>query len=158
MQHVGDYTLHNLGQWKIAIVVSRFNQLITKSLAEAATQTLTKAGLVSNNIDLFWVPGAHEIPLILQSLAQKKFYHGLIALGCVIKGDTAHFEVVVDAVNWGTQKVGLDYQLPITTGVLTTYTLQQALDRAQTNDIHNKGQEAALALLELIALKISLES
>ncbi len=157
MQHTGNYTQHNVSQWKVGIVVSRFNELITKSLAEAATLTLTKAGLVSNHIDIFWVPGAHEIPLILQTLAEKKSYHGLIALGCVIKGDTAHFEVVVDAVNWGTQRVSLDYKLPITTGVLTTYNLQQALDRA-SNDVHNKGQEAALALLELVALKISLES
>lgn len=158
MQQSSDYHQHNLKEWKVGIVVSRFNELITKSLTQAAVQTLTKAGLVRENIQEFWVPGAHEIPLILQTLAQKKTYHGLMALGCVIKGDTAHFEVVVNAVNLGTQRVGLDYQIPITTGVLTTYTLKQAMDRSENNSVHNKGQEAALALLELIALKISLIS
>lgn len=147
---------HNLQDWKVGIVVSRFNELITKSLVQASIETLTKSGLVPHHIHEFWVPGAHEIPLILQTLAQKKIYHGLIALGCVIKGDTAHFEVVVDAVNWGTQRVSLDYQIPITTGVLTTYTLKQAMERAENNSVHNKGHEAALALLELITLKISL--
>lgn len=160
MQTTGDYTQHNTREWKVGIVVSRFNELITKSLAEAAILTLTKAGLQSHHIDQIWVPGAHEIPLILQTLARKKSpksYDGLIALGCVIKGDTAHFEVVVDAVNWGTQKVSLEHHLPITTGVLTTYTLQQAMERAESNSVHNKGHEASLALLELIALKNSLE-
>lgn len=158
MLYHGDYTLHNLAEWKVGIVVSRFNELITKSLAEAAMNTFIKAGLSTDQIDLIWVPGAHEIPFFLQALAQKKSYQGLVALGCVIKGDTAHFEVVVDAVNLGTQKVSLDHQIPITTGVLTTYNLQQAMDRSQNNSVHNKGNEAALALLEIIALKNSLDS
>jgi 6,7-dimethyl-8-ribityllumazine synthase len=158
MHYTGDYTQHNTKAWKVGIVVSRFNELITKSLAEAAVMTLHKAGLESDSVDVFWVPGAHEIPLILQTLAKQQKYQGLMALGCVIKGDTAHFEVVVDAVNLGTQKISLDFNLPITTGVLTTYNLQQALDRAQSNSVHNKGHEAALALIELIALKNSLEA
>ena len=158
MQFSGDYTKQNTRDWKVGIVVSRFNEMITQPLMESALLSLHKAGLQDINIDVIWVPGAHEIPFILQSMAQKKKHHGLIALGCVIKGDTAHFEVVVDAVNMGTQKVSLDYHIPITTGVLTTYTLQQALDRAQSNSVHNKGQEAALALLELIALKNSLDA
>jgi 6,7-dimethyl-8-ribityllumazine synthase len=158
MHITGDYTQHNIQEWKVGIVVSRFNELITKSLAETAILTLSKAGLNTHHIDLLWVPGAHEIPLILQSLAKQKKYQGLIALGCVIKGDTAHFDVVVDAVNKGTLRVSLDHHLPITTGVLTTTNLQQALDRSESNSVHNKGHEAALALLELIALKNSLEA
>lgn len=152
----GNYHHHKLSNWKIGIVVSRFNELITKNLHSESLMTLMKSGISEQNIDTCWVPGAHEIPLALQLLALKKSYHGLLALGCVIKGDTAHFDVVVDAVNQGTLRVMLDQNIPITTGVLATYTLDQALARSQVSSVSNKGREAAIALMELVSLKYSI--
>ena len=137
---------------KVAIVVSRFNELITKELTLGAEEVFKAAGL---GFDVYWVPGAHEIPVTLQWLARSKRYQGLLALGCVIKGDTHHFEVVVDAVNQGTLRVSLDESLPIATGVLTTYTLEQAMERIG-GKVGHKGKESASALIEMLELRNSL--
>lgn len=152
----GEYKNIDLKTLKVGIVVSRFNELITKELLNASVDTFVKSGLSKENIDICWVPGAHEIPFALQLLAERDTYNGLVALGCVIKGDTAHFELVINAVNEGTLRVMLDHKMPITTGVLATYNLDQALARSQSNSPSNKGVEAASALLELIGLKYCL--
>ncbi len=134
---------------KIAIVTAEFNQEITKGLHEGAKDFLIQSGLTDKQIKEFWVSGAVEIPLVLKALA-KKGYQGIIALGCVIKGETAHFDYVCKFVTEGVLKVGLEEETPISFGVLTTNTLSEAQDRSRFPSEENKGAEAASALLKQI--------
>ena len=135
---------------KILIVVSRFNEMITDALLFGALEFLERY-FKKEQIEVIKVPGAYEIPLTIQkSLAWKKF-HGVLALGAVIKGDTAHFEYVCDFVNQGIGNVSLKYNTPVSMGVLTTYTLEQAMERI--GGLHgHKGKECAAALLDMIDL------
>lgn len=134
----------------IAIVVSRFNEEITSGLLRSA-----KAYLASKSIDvpdsaIFWARGAFELPLIAQVLARQKRYDGVICLGCVIKGDTAHFEFISLGASLGVMQASLATETPITFGILTTYTDEQAEARSGAN-ASNKGREAAAACLDTIA-------
>jgi 6,7-dimethyl-8-ribityllumazine synthase len=133
---------------KIAIVVSKFNVDITGKMLEGAVGTLKKNKVKENNIQIVWVPGAFEIPLACQRLAQKKGYGALIALGCVIKGETDHYYYISGESVRGVMDVMLKSNLPIGLGIITTNNLKQAQDRCGKNN--NKGSEAAQAVLEML--------
>lgn len=133
------------------IVVSRFNEFITKRLLAGALETLEQAGIPRKNIDVVWVPGALELPYFCQRLAEKKALDGVIALACVIRGETYHFECVAREVVRGVSEVALEKKVPISTGILTVDTLEQAIDRAGLK-AGNKGAQAALAALEIADL------
>ncbi len=134
---------------RFAIVSTQWNPVIVDSLVDAAQRTLTERGVPADNIDQYVVPGAFEIPLMAGRLAESERYSGIIALGAVIKGDTAHFEYVAGECARGIADVALNYGLPVGFGVLATYDLQQALDRAGPNE-ENKGVEAAAAVLDTL--------
>lgn len=135
---------------KIGIVVSRFNELITRNLLEGAEKTLKANGVNDENINIVWVPGAFEIPLAAKILAEKE-YDAVITLGVVIQGETAHFDYVCNEVAKGVSQVGLQMQKPIIFGVLTTDTIEQAIERAGTTK-GNKGADAANAAIEMANL------
>lgn len=137
---------------RVGIVVSRWNTDITSSLRRGAERVLIACGVHESNIVIAEVPGAFEIPLACAQLAASNAVDGIIALGCVIKGDTAHFEYVSDSAMQGIREVSLQYLLPVTCGILTTYTIEQALQRAG-DDEDNKGSEAALTAIEMIQLQ-----
>ena len=134
---------------RIAIIQARFNAEITDNLAKGAVLGLKQAGVLAHKISLFKVPGAFEIPLVSQKLARTKKYHGIITIGAVIKGETAHFEYISQAAINGVMSVMLKEKLPIALGIITAYNLAQAKARCRA-DQTNKGYEAALALMETI--------
>lgn len=140
-----------------AILVSRFNETVTHGLLEGARAHLTEKGVLPQDIYVFYAPGAFEIPLISQALIKTGKYAGVICLGSVIKGDTAHFEFISLGATIGIMQSMLATETPISFGVLTTYTEQQAFDRSQ-KDAHNKGREAAAACLETAELLRSLRT
>lgn len=138
---------------KLAIVVSRFNEKVTDGLREGAKRVISERHIPSENVDFFDAPGAFEIPLIAKALAKTGRYDGVICLGCVIKGDTAHFEFISLGATMGIQETMLETGVPIAFGVITTYTDEQAEIRSSTSgqhEPHNKGREAALACIETI--------
>lgn len=135
----------------IAIVAGRFNSLITKQLIEGALDALKRHGLDEKNITLAWVPGAFEIPLIAQQFASKKEIDGIICLGAVIRGSTPHFDFVANEVSKGIASVSLNTHKPIAFGVLTTDSIEQALERAGTK-AGNKGADAAMTIIEMLSL------
>ena len=132
---------------KVAILVSKFNEEVTGGLLWGAREVLKEKDIAFDEKDLFWDPGAFELPLIAKKLAQTKKYQAIVALGCVIKGDTAHFEFISLGTAIGIQQVSLETGVPVSFGVLTTYTDEQAVVRSK-KDAHNKGREAALAVIE----------
>ncbi|MFQ5712461.1 MAG: 6,7-dimethyl-8-ribityllumazine synthase [Candidatus Scalinduaceae bacterium] len=134
-----------------AIVVSRFNNFITKKLLEGAQDCLVRHGTKENDIDVFWVPGACEIPITALRLAKNAKYNGIICLGAVIRGETPHFDYVSSEAARGITEVGLSTGIPTIYGVIATDTLEQAIDRAGARG-GNKGAEAALAALEMVNL------
>ncbi len=133
----------------IAIVQARFNPEITDNLAQGAIRGLKQTGVPAVKISLFKVPGAFEIPLVSQKLARTGKYHGIITIGAVIKGATAHFEYISQAAINGVMEVMLKENLPIALGILTAYSPAQAKERSR-HDNNNKGYEAALALVEML--------
>lgn len=134
---------------KIAIVVSLFNEKICRNLLQGSLNELAKNGLEKSEVSVLEVPGAFEIPLVAKKAAQSKKYSGVIALGCVIRGDTPHFEYVSQAATIGCLHAGLDTGCPVAFGVLTVDKEIQAIERSQPNQ-YNKGREAALALLDTL--------
>lgn len=137
-------------QKKFAIVVSRFNSFVVESLLEGAVDALKRHGMVKDeNITVIRVPGAYEIPVAVKAVAQKGGYDGIIALGAVIRGGTPHFEYVAGECNKGLAQVSLEYGLPVSFGVLTVDTIEQAIERSGTK-AGNKGAEAALSALEMV--------
>ena len=133
---------------RLARVVSQFNPEVTNGLRDGALAYLSENGVSIESENIYSAPGAFEIPLIARRLAQSGF-DGVICLGCVIKGDTAHFEYISEATAHGLMQVGLETGKPITFGVLTTYTDEQAITRSRDDD-HNKGREAAAACLGVL--------
>ena len=142
---------------KFAVVVARFNAFITERLLAGATDALRRTGAVAADIEIVRVPGAFELPTAAKMLAESGKYSALVAIGCLLRGDTAHYDVIVNEVTRGIGEVTLATGVPIGFGVLTCDTLEQAIDRAGLK-MGNKGFEAALAALELAALKQSLQS
>lgn len=140
---------------KFALVASRFNELVVSKLIEGARDCLLRHGVEEENLTLVWVPGAYEIPWACGRLAEKKEYDGVIALGAVIRGATPHFDYVASEVSKGVAQEGLRTGVPVIFGVLTTDTLEQALERAGTK-AGNKGWDAGLAALEMSSLKRAL--
>ncbi|MCQ8242101.1 6,7-dimethyl-8-ribityllumazine synthase [Rhizosaccharibacter radicis] len=136
---------------RVALVVSRFNEDVTGGLRRGAIEWLGEHGIAVAEQDLLPAPGAFELPLLAQALARTRRYEGVICLGCVIKGDTAHFEFISLGATVGLMQAGLETGVPISFGVLTTYTDEQAVARSR-DDAHNKGREAAAACVETIAL------
>ncbi|MBI9012431.1 MAG: 6,7-dimethyl-8-ribityllumazine synthase [Clostridiales bacterium] len=136
---------------KFSIVVGRFNEFIGSKLLSGAIDTLKRHGVCEDDIEIVWSPGAFEIPLIAKKLAKKKSCDGIICLGAVIRGATAHFDFVSSEVSKGIANVSLQEELPIIFGVLTTDTIEQAIERAGTK-AGNKGSEAALAAIEMANL------
>jgi 6,7-dimethyl-8-ribityllumazine synthase len=143
--------LQHIEGTRVAIVVTRWNDHVTRQLLKGALDACTKMGLSSDHLDVVWCPGAFEIPLTAKMLLKTGKYHGLISLGAVIRGSTPHFEYVSKAVTDGVLQVMLEFSSPIAFGVLTVDTEEQALERADT-DRGNKGYEAAITLFEMIAL------
>lgn len=136
---------------KIGIVVSRFNETITKNLLDGALQTLRRHGIDTEQITLVWVPGAFEIPLAAKIIAAPGKYDAIICLGCVIRGETPHFEYVAGQVANGLMDSMLETFTPIIFGILTTDSISQAIERSGGKS-GNKGTEAALAALEMADL------
>ena len=135
---------------RVAIVVARFNSFINENLVDGALDVLKRQGLVPDEqITLVRVPGAVEIPLAVKKLAKSGKVDAIVALGCVIRGDTYHFELVANENSKGMAQVMLEYEIPVAFGVLTTDNVEQAIQRAGTK-AGNKGAEAALSALEMI--------
>lgn len=141
---------------KFAIIVARFNSFISEKLLEGALDSLVRSGTLDDDIDVVRVPGAFEIPLIAKRLAGSQKYDAIIVLGVVIRGATPHFDVVVSEVSKGTAQVGLDTGVPVLFGVLTTETIEQAVERSGTK-AGNKGAEVAVAAIEMANLIESLD-
>ena len=133
------------------IIVSRFNNFITKRLLDGAIDVLTRHGVKEEDFDIFWVPGSYEIPITALKAAQSGKYHAIICLGAVIRGETPHFDYVASESAKGIAHVGLSTGIPTINGVITTETLEQAIDRAGAKT-GNKGAEAALSALEMVNL------
>lgn len=136
---------------KFGIVVGRFNEFIGGKLLTGALDALNRHGVAQDNIEIAWVPGAFEIPLIAKKMASSKKYDGVICLGAVIRGSTPHFEYVSGEVAKGIAHVTLDTEIPVIFGVLTTDTIEQAIERAGTK-AGNKGFEAAVTAVEMANL------
>jgi 6,7-dimethyl-8-ribityllumazine synthase len=140
---------------KFGIVVSRFNSLITERLLDGAKDCLIRHGAAEKDLDVTRVPGSWEIPLAIKWLAESNRYDALLALGCVIRGGTPHFDYVASEVTKGSASVQLTAGVPVSLGVLTTDTIEQAIERAGTKH-GNKGWEAALAAIEMVGLRAAL--
>ncbi len=136
---------------KVAVVVARFNEFITGKLLSGAQDALTRHGVSEEDIDVAWVPGSFEIPLVAQKLAMSKKYDAVICLGTVIRGATPHFEYIAAEVSKGVAKVGLDSGIPVMFGVITSDTIEQAIERAGTK-AGNKGFDAAVGAIEMANL------
>lgn len=141
---------------KFALIVARFNAFITERLLSGATDALRRTGAAAADIEIVRVPGAFELPAAAKMLAESGKYSALVAIGCVIRGDTAHYDVIVNEMTRGIGEVTQTTGVPVGFGVLTCETLEQAIDRAGLK-MGNKGFEAALAAVELAALKRTLQ-
>ena len=136
---------------KIGIVAGRFNEFITSKLVGGAVDVLKRNDVNDEDIDIAWVPGAFEIPLITKNMAESKKYDAIITLGAVIKGSTPHFDYVCAEVSKGVAQISLQTGLPIMFGVLTTNNIEEAIERAGTK-AGNKGSDVAFGALEMIDL------
>lgn len=136
---------------RFCIIVSRFNELLTKKLLEGATDSLIRHGVKESDIDAVWVPGSFEIPLVAQKMAQKKKYHALICLGVIIKGDTPHFDYIASEAAKGIAQVNLNFGIPVEFGIITAETVEDAIDRAGIKK-GNKGAQAAESAVEMANL------
>ena len=136
---------------RIAIVAGRFNEFITSKLVGGALDVLKRNDVSEENIDIAWVPGAFEIPLITKKLANTQKYDAIITLGAVIKGSTPHFDYVCAEVSKGVSQISLQSELPVIFGVLTTNNVEEAIERAGTK-AGNKGADAAFSAIEMINL------
>lgn len=141
---------------KVAIVVSRFNEFITSKLLGGAEDALKRHGVEEAGVSVTWVPGAFEIPMIAKKLARTGNYDAVITLGTVIRGATPHFEYVSGEVAKGVANLGMQEEIPVIFGVLTTDTIEQAIERAGTK-AGNKGWEAAVSAIEMANLIRSIE-
>ncbi|AUG57027.1 MAG TPA: 6,7-dimethyl-8-ribityllumazine synthase [Ruminiclostridium sp.] len=136
---------------KFGVVVGRFNEFISGKLLDGVIDGLVRHGAEESDIEVFWVPGAFEIPLMAQKMAKSQKYHAIICIGAVIRGSTPHFDYVANEMSKGIAKVSLDEGMPVVFGVLTTDTIEQAIERAGTK-AGNKGYEAAVTAIEMTNL------
>jgi 6,7-dimethyl-8-ribityllumazine synthase len=145
------------GKAKYAILVARFNSFIVESLLEGAVDTLKRHGVSEDDIEVYRVPGAFEMPIAAQRIAAKKNHDAIIALGAVIRGGTPHFDYVAGECVKGLSQVSLNADIPVSFGVLTVDSIEQAIERAGTK-AGNKGGEAAITALEMVNLFDSMGS
>lgn len=151
------YDGHMIGtDLKIGVVVGRFNDLVTRNLLEGAMGSLKAHGVKEEDIDVAWVPGVFEIPLIAQTFAEQD-YDAVIALGAVVRGSTPHFDYVCNEAAKGVSQVALTTKKPVIFGIITTDTLEQAIERSGTT-VGNKGVDAANAAIEMANLKKEMSS
>ena len=136
---------------KIGIVAARFNEFITSKLLSGAMDALNRHEIAADNIDVAWVPGAFEIPLIAKKMAASKKYDAVICLGAVIRGSTSHYDYVCSEVSKGIAHISLDSEIPVMFGVLTTENIEQAIERAGTK-AGNKGYDVAMGAIEMVNL------
>lgn len=152
MRHIksigGDF---NAGDAKFCLLAARFNSFIVERLVEGAVDALVRHGVSRENIEIIRVPGAYEMPIAAQRIAQTGKYDSIIALGAVIRGSTPHFDFVAGECSKGLAQVGLAADMPIIFGVLTTDTIEQAVERAGTK-AGNKGADAAVTAIEMVNL------
>ncbi|MBU3003226.1 MAG: 6,7-dimethyl-8-ribityllumazine synthase [Paraglaciecola sp.] len=142
---------------KFALVVSRFNSFVVESLVDGALDALERQGEVNDqDITLVRVPGAYELPIAAKKLAEQNKYDAIIALGAVIRGGTPHFEFVAGECNKGLAQVSLEYGIPVSFGVITTDSIEQAIERSGTK-AGNKGAEAAVGALEMVNVLANIE-
>lgn len=141
----------NLGGVRVAVITARWNSKVTEGLRTGALRALERHQIDANAVEDFAVPGAFELPLAAQRAARTGRFDAIITLGCVIRGDTPHFDYVCAETTRGIGEVGLRENIPVAFGLLTTDNLQQALERAGDNS-ENKGEEAALTVLEMLEL------
>lgn len=144
------------GKMKVGIVAARFNEFITSKLLGGALDGLSRHGVEGDDIDLAWVPGAFEIPLIASKMAKSGKYDAVICLGAVIRGSTSHYDYVCAEVSKGIATVSLNSDVPVMFGVLTTDTIEQAIERAGTK-AGNKGYDCALGAVEMVNLIRAIE-
>lgn len=142
---------------KVAIVAARFNEFITSKLIGGAMDGLTRHGVAEEDIHLAWVPGAFEIPLVASKLAKSGKYDAVICLGAVIRGSTSHYDLVCNEVAKGIAQVSLASEIPVLFGVVTTDTIEQAIERAGTK-AGNKGYDCALGAVEMVNLIREIEA
>jgi 6,7-dimethyl-8-ribityllumazine synthase len=152
-EFIGDYT-PPLGRF--AIVAARFNALVTESLLAGCRATLARHGVPDERVDVAWVPGSFEIPLVAKKLAAGRRYAAVICLGCVIRGETAHFDYVAGQAAAGVMQASLATDVPVIFGILTTDSVEQAQNRAGLK-AGNKGADAAMAAIEMVNLLSRLE-
>lgn len=136
---------------KVGIVVARFNEFITSKLLGGAIDALTRHGFKEENIDVIWVPGAFEIPLMAKKICKSDKYSGAIALGAVIRGNTSHYDYVCNEVTKGVASVSMETEKPVIFGVVTTENIEQAIERAGTK-AGNKGYDAGVTFIEMVNL------
>lgn len=141
---------------KIGIVVSRFNEYITKALLDGAMNELRRLGVSDVNIQVVWLPGAYEIPFGCQTLCESKKLDAVITLGCVIRGETSHYEHIAQSVADGVIKIALEQKMPIGFGVLTVENMAQAIDRSGGKH-GNKGRDAARSAIEMAQITATLK-
>ena len=141
---------------KVGIVAARFNEFIVSKLVAGAQDALVRHDVKEDDIDLAWVPGAFEIPLIASKMAKSGKYDAVIALGAVIRGSTTHYDYVCNEVSKGTASVGLETGVPVLFGVITTENIEQAIERAGTK-AGNKGYDCALGAIEMVNLIRNIE-
>ena len=137
---------------KVAIVASRFNEIIVKKLLDGAVDGLVRHGVKDDNITAVWVPGAFEIPVIADKLASSGKYDAVIAVGAVIRGATSHYDYVCNEVSKGVAQVGLKNGIPVLFGIITTENIEQAIERAGSK-ASNKSYECALSAVEMVKKK-----
>jgi 6,7-dimethyl-8-ribityllumazine synthase len=155
MKDIGSTTRD--GDLRIAVIAGRFNRFIVDQLVSGVRDALERQGISPANVVLAWVPGAFELPLLAERFAASKKYHAVIALGAVIRGGTPHFEYVAGECARGLMRVSLDHGIPVIFGVLTSDTVEQALERAGTGE-GNKGFDAAMAAIEMVETTRAVEN
>ncbi len=144
----GDFSTPN---GRFAVVAARFNGLVTEALLAGCRDALNRHGVANDRVDVVWVPGSFEIPLVTRRLAETGRYAAIVCLGCVIRGETGHYDHVAGGVASGVMQAALSSGIPVIFGVLTTDTVEQALNRAGLK-AGNKGADAALAAIEMVNL------
>jgi 6,7-dimethyl-8-ribityllumazine synthase len=152
-EYIGDYSPPS---GRFAIVAARFNALVTESLVSGCRDALKRHGVPDDHLDIAWVPGSFEIPLVAKKLAAGGRYTAVICLGCVIRGETAHFDHVAGQASAGVMQAALATGVPVIFGILTTDSVEQALNRAGLKG-GNKGADAALAAIEMVNLLCRIE-
>ena len=151
MPNIIEGLLQGSPTWRVAIIASRFNELITNKLLGGALDYLERSGVSSSLIDVIWVPGAFEIPSVASQILRKGKVHGVLCLGAVIRGSTSHYDIVAGESAKGLANLGLQHNVPVINAIITTENIEQALERAGTK-AGNKGFDAAMGLVEMISL------